>query len=124
MGDEKRSIYLGQYQARGEISQEHIRVFFALHRTLFASCTPSGGNVLVARSEKRIGSSAWEQTDKVPPCMALQVRYSAHISKTVLKKWRAHRIITNVIRRLERTLARDRMKAFSLLSHQKREPER
>lgn len=80
--------------------------------------------MLVARSEKRIGSSTWEQTDKVPSCMALQVRYSAHTSKRVLKKWRMHRIITNVIRRLERTLARDKMKAFSLLSHQKREPER
>lgn len=35
------------------------------------------------------------------------------------KKWRMCRIITNVIWRLEKTLARDRMKEFSLLSHQK-----
>lgn len=88
VGDDKRVDLLRPVSSRGEISlsQEHIRVLFALHRALFASCTPSVGNVLVARSETWMGSSAWEQTNKVPPCMALQVRYSAHTSKRILKK--------------------------------------
>lgn len=53
--------------------------------------------------------------------MALTIRSGAHISKGILKKnkCRMYRRMTNVIWRLEKTLARDRMKEFSLLSHQK-----
>lgn len=121
MGDDKRVDLPGPASSRGEISlsRDHIRVLFALHRARFASCTPSVGDVLVASSETWMGSNEWEQAGKVPPCMMLRVRYGAHISKRILKKWRMRRIITNVIWRLEKTLSRDRMNEFSLLSHQK-----
>lgn len=105
----------GLISSRGEINHSWTtESFFALHRALCLLHT-----LLVGKAEM------WMV---VVSGMALTIRSGAHISKGILKKTlkkcRMYRRMTNVIWRLEKTFARDRMKEFSLLSHQKREPER
>ena len=88
MGDDERVDLPEPASSRGEISLswDHIRVLFALCRAPFASCIASVGDMLVASSETWMESNEWEQAGRVPPCMALRVRYGAHISKRILKK--------------------------------------
>lgn len=100
-------------------------LFCSTQSTLCPLFTPSIGQVLVASSEVWTGSSEWEQAGKVPPGWYCQPVLEPTFLKGFWKKnkCRMCRRMTNVIWRLEKTLARDRMRVQSVISP-KREPER